>query len=41
MKLDIGHTQVRELVKLVHEGKVALLEFQRDFVWRADAVCLS
>jgi len=39
MKLDIGHTQVTELVKLVHEGRVALPEFQRDFVWRPDAVC--
>jgi len=39
MKLDIGHTQVTELVKLVRDGKVALPEFQRDFVWRPDAVC--
>jgi hypothetical protein len=39
MKLDIGHIQITELVKKVKEGKIALPEFQRDFVWKPADVC--
>lgn len=39
MKLEVGHLEVTELIDLVEAGKVALPEFQRDFVWKPDAVC--
>jgi hypothetical protein len=39
MKLEVGHLQVTELIDMVQAGRLALPEFQRDFVWRPDAVC--
>jgi hypothetical protein len=39
MKLEVGHFQVTELIELVQTGKLALPEFQRDFVWKPDGVC--
>jgi hypothetical protein len=39
MKLEIGHLHVTELLQMVKNGRLALPEFQRDFVWKPVDVC--